>query len=405
MKLSFLALLGLGALLSLASPTPATIQREYAGQDTAPIQRRDDGPSPYIKRPPSKPFSTFDEVVVFVPPANYTDPKVLYARTVLLENGNLLATWENYSPEPPPVYFPIFKSTDGGLTWHEISRVTDQVNHWGLRYQPMLYELPAAVGAYPAGTVLLAGNSIPTNLSNTQIDVYASLDKGYTWHFVSHVAAGGEAVPDDGLTPVWEPFLKYYDGQIICYYSDQRDPLHGQKLSHQVSADLKHWGPVVDDVAYSDYYARPGMTTVAELPNRKWIMTYEYGGAPGFTDYSFPVYYRISNSPLTFNSSVGYPILPINNGSEPFSSPYIVWSPAGGKNGTIAVSCGTLSTIFINKALGAIDQWVEYPTPAPVAYSRSLTVMNNPEHLLIAGAGHLPPSTTNNVTVTVIDLP
>lgn len=52
----------------------------------------------------------------------------------------------------------------------------------------------------------------------------------YTWTFVSHVAHGGEALPDNGLTPVWEPFLMLYKGQIVCYYSDQRDSLHGQKL-------------------------------------------------------------------------------------------------------------------------------------------------------------------------------
>jgi hypothetical protein len=39
---------------------------------------------------------------------------------------------------------------------------------------------------------------------------------------------------------------------LICYYSDQRaNTTHGQKLVHQVSTDLKKWGPVVDDV-YGD---------------------------------------------------------------------------------------------------------------------------------------------------------
>jgi hypothetical protein len=126
------------------------------------------------------PFSTFSDVTVFVPPANYTIPKILYARTVLLDDDVLLATWENYSPEPPPVYFPIYRSVDGGETWKEISRVIDQVNGWGLRYQPFLYRLPRSIGGYHEGTILCAGNSIPTNLSNTQIDLYASRDNGYT---------------------------------------------------------------------------------------------------------------------------------------------------------------------------------------------------------------------------------
>lgn len=120
--------------------------------------------------PHLRPFSTFTNVTIFSPPADYNDPRVLYARTVELEGGVLLATWENYSPEPPLVYFPIFESCDGGETWREISKIQDQVNGWGLRYQPFLYELPARVGRYPAGTVLAAGNSIPENLNQTRIE-------------------------------------------------------------------------------------------------------------------------------------------------------------------------------------------------------------------------------------------
>lgn len=43
-------------------------------------------------------FGTFSSRTVYVPASNYTDPRVLYARTVELEKGVLLATWENYSP-------------------------------------------------------------------------------------------------------------------------------------------------------------------------------------------------------------------------------------------------------------------------------------------------------------------
>lgn len=350
-----------------------------------------------------KPFSTFSGVTVFSPPTNYTTPRVLYARTVILDNGDILATWENYSPEPPMVYFPIFRSKDGGETWKEFSQVTDQVNGWGLRYQPFLYKLPRAIGKYPKGTILCAGNSIPTNLNATKIDVYASKDDGKTWKFVSHVASGGAAIPDNGIPAIWEPFLRVYKGKIIIFYSDQRDPKHGQKLVHQVSADLETWDAPVDDVAYSDYFARPGMTTLIKLPNKKWMMTYEYGGGPGFPNYQFPVYYRISDSPLTFNSSVGYPIIVGN--THPISSPYITWSPAGGVNGTILVSCGTLTQVFVNKALGAVDQWTMVDTPAPVAYTRHLRVMQNKNHLMIMGAGSLPPSENTAVTVSVMDVP
>lgn len=163
-----------------------------------------------LHHPRAENLTTFDNNVIFVPPTDYTDPRVLYARTaeLTLNDNTLLATWENYSPEPPLVYFPIYKSVDHGVTWEYISNVTDEVNGWGLRYQPFIYELPVDFGGYKAGTVLVAGNSIPTNLSETKIDVYASTDAGYTWEFVSSVARGGEALPNNGLTPIWEPFIE-----------------------------------------------------------------------------------------------------------------------------------------------------------------------------------------------------
>lgn len=171
-------------------------------------------------------------VTIFDPPANYTVPRTLYARTLLLnqdcETSNvLLATWENYlwDNDTNP-YFPIYQSLDLGETWTERSRVYDQVNGWGLRYQPFLYELAEAIGNFSAGTILLAGNSIPEDLSETQIDLYASTDKGYSWTFVSHIAHGGEALPDNGLTPVWEPFLMLYVLTASHHWAKPLNPHH-----------------------------------------------------------------------------------------------------------------------------------------------------------------------------------
>lgn len=360
--------------------------------------------------PPLSPRSTspsplFSNVTVFTPGANWTDPGVLYARTTELANGDLLATWENYSPEPPMVYAPIFKSTDGGLRWSSIAKVQDQVNGWGLRYQPFLYVLPAKVGKYPAGTVLLATNSIPTDLSETRIDVYASMDSGYTWKFLSHVASGGAAIPDNGVPAIWEPFMMYYKGEIILYFSDQRDPLYGQKLTHTTSKDLLTWSATVDDVRYSTYTDRPGMTTVTLLPNGKYMMTYEFGGGSyNGTVYAFPVYYRINDSPLEFLNSTAYPII-TDKGLQPFGSPYITWSPVGGPEGTILVNCGTLTEVFTNQKLGDVNSWKSIPTPEGVSYTRHLRVLkSNSDHLLIMGGGVLPPSTTNKITVSVIDI-
>ncbi|KAI1091434.1 glycoside hydrolase family 93 protein [Rostrohypoxylon terebratum] len=346
------------------------------------------------------------QVVIFTPPSTYTDPRVLYARTAQLPNDEILATWENYSPEPPAVYFPIYKSSDKGATWTALSNVTDQTYGYGLRYQPFLYVLPEDFAGYRKGDVLLAGSSIPTNLSSTNLELYGSRDSGKTWKFISHVAAGGEAQPNNGLTPVWEPFLLLHKGKLIYYYSDQRDPAHGQKIVHQTSTDLINWGDVVDDVAYPTYSQRPGMPTLALLPNGQYIYTYEYGGGanPANSGY-FPVYYRLSSDPEAINSATDH-VLQTTDGTVPTGSPYVVWSAAGGVNGTIIVSSGCCSEIYINEALGAEGAWKKVSTPEGVSYTRSLHVFQEDQtQLIIAGGGHLPPSTTNQVTLSVMKVP
>ncbi|CAG5163999.1 uncharacterized protein ALTATR162_LOCUS6593 [Alternaria atra] len=354
---------------------------------------------------------TFSRNVIFSPPrnANWTDPGVLYARSAQLPDGSLLATWENYSPEPPKVYFPIFKSTDGGKSWKEFSRVQDTQNGFGLRYQPFIYVLPEKIGGYKAGTVLVSGSSIPTDLSTTEIVLYASKDSGKTWEFVSSIAAGGEARPNNGLTPVWEPFLMMNKKTLICYYSDQRDnATYGQKMVHQTTTDLKKWGPVIDDVAYPTYADRPGMPTIAKLPNGKYIMTYEYGGGPAITtSYQFPVYYKIVSDPEKFGEATGIS-LKSTDGTIPTGSPYVVWSPVGGKNGTIIASAhsGTNasgSEVYINKGLGQ-GPWIKVNTPEGSSYTRHLRVLKDQSKLLIMGGGQLPPSNTNSITVTVVDI-
>lgn len=274
--------------------------------------------------------------------------------------------------------------------------MTDQVNGWGLRYQPFLYLLPQAIGDFAAGTILCAGNSIPTDLSQTKLDLYASTDDGATWSFVSSFASGGTASPTNGVTPVWEPFLMVYENQLVVYYSTQADTAYGQKLAHKVSSDAVNWGDEVNDVAQPTYADRPGMTTVASLPDGSWIMTYEYCGGN-----SCRVYYRISSSPLTFDTATDQAL--VAGSVRPTGSPYIVWSPSGGSNGTLVASASSHTQVFLNTALGEPNSWVEYDTPQTAAYSRHLRVMDNPDNLLIMSAGNL--NSDNWVTLSVMRLP
>ncbi|KAF2396176.1 exo-1,5-alpha-L-arabinofuranobiosidase [Trichodelitschia bisporula] len=341
-------------------------------------------------------------VTIFSPPSSYKIPRVLYARSLLLkeptnDNRVILATWENYSQEPP--WFPIYQSTDLGRTWKEISKVHDQVKGWGLRYQPFLYELEEPIGDFEAGTLLISGSAIPADLSQTWIELYASKDRGRTWKFVSHIVHGGRAIPNNGETPVWEPFLLVHDKKMVVYYSDQRDPKkHGQKLVHQSSKDLINWETLVQDAADPDKEGRPGMPTIAELPNGQFIMTYENCGP-----LHCRVFYRLANDPTRFDRAKEI-TLKATDGTIPNGSPYVVWTRAGGPQGTIVVSSGDRSEVFINRNLGAPGSaWIKTATPASKSYTRSLMVMPNENDILIVGGGVLN-GTRNSVTAVAIDV-
>jgi len=151
---------------------------------------------------------------------------------------------------------------------------------------------------------------------------------------------------------------------------------------------------VVNDVAYKHYADRPGMTVMAYIPPMKqWILVYEYPGTPDlnhaggeqWSGQQFPVYYRLASSPFEFDNDRGYPIT--IRGVQPGSSPYVVWSPVGGPNGTIIVSDNDHWDVFTNSYGGQPDRWEAHETKQMNAYSRALLVpKNQSDHLIILGA-------------------
>ncbi|GFF59242.1 hypothetical protein IFM46972_11327 [Aspergillus udagawae] len=330
----------------------------------------------------------FDNVTVFAPPSNWASHSTSYGRTLLLDHNKthpvLLSTWSFFPPDG--TYLPIYRSKDGGQTWSNYSKVHFSNNGGyvgGSIWQPFLYELPRQVGEYPRGTILASGNAIPHDFSSTNIEVYASLDRGLSWKFVSVVATGGPPNTTNGATPVWEPFISMYEDKLTVYYSDQRDPLHGQKLAHQSTRDLIHWGPVVNDAAYANYTLRPGMTTVARIGNGKYLLSYELANAP---EVPYAVHYRIADNPLKFDEATPY-LLKSRDGTIPAACPYTVWTPVGGPHGTIVMSDGTYSEVFINRENGNPHAWIKVPTGKGVAYTRALTVTPDPSVILFFNGG------------------
>ncbi|KFY29653.1 hypothetical protein V494_08570 [Pseudogymnoascus sp. VKM F-4513 (FW-928)] len=322
-------------------------------------------------------WSTFSNVKIFGPGSDYTAPGVLYGRTEII-GDTLYATAENYSPDTP--FAPIYQSTDGGQTWTHLADVKDSVNGWGITWEPHLYVLPSAVGQYPAGTMLLAADSVPKDRSAYHIDLYASTDQGSTWEFVSNVAkaTGGAAI--------YEPFMLVYQDQLVVYFSDSRDSKYSQKLTHVTSTDLVTWETNVDDVTSPNQGDRPGMPTVASLPNGKYILTYEFGSNSD-GGYHYPVYYKVADSPLDFLGSTGQELIATDGTAAGAGSPYVTWSPVGGDSGTVLVSFAGSGNLFTNKALGESGSWVQLSTNVPSAYSRSIRVLPDSTKLLIVGAG------------------
>lgn len=150
-------------------------------------------------QPKPQPFGTFGENIIWMPGENNT---IGYPRIAELSDGTILAT---ATLDSKPSVFPVFSSSDGGASWKWISNLTDQFNGLGMSAQPAITELPWAVGEFAAGTVLASGNSWGRN--STNIDVYTSTDKGYTWKFVSNVARGSGPSTENGNPCIWEPFI------------------------------------------------------------------------------------------------------------------------------------------------------------------------------------------------------
>ena len=298
--------------------------------------------------------------VVYCPKEDERRPGAMYPRCICLahngeKNGTLLATFECYSHGTP--VFPIYESNDDGESWHRLSEIRDEEKGFGCRFQPHLLELPVTCGTVEEGTILCAGNIIPSDFSSSCLHLYQSTDCGKTWSFLSEIVSGGHAVVDprepDANRPVWEPFLTVTpDGKLICFYSDERRAAgsgYNQLLAHKVSPDGgRTWGEEKIDVAFPGGRLRPGMPVVAALPQGRFIMVYEMVNQD-----KIPVYFRISDSIEDWGDRdfIGNPVCAAD-GSYLTGTPYVSWIPQGGPEGTILVTRRGFSHIMANSRMG-----------------------------------------------------
>ncbi len=321
--------------------------------------------------------TTFTSKIGFV--TMERDPGASYPRVIQLKigaaKGTLLATYAHRGN------LPIYRSTDNGDSWTLLSEVPQ------LRGQPCLYELPVKMGEFPAGTVMACGNGTAgTDPNRRTLDVAVSRDGGKSWAYLSTIATGGigRYNPADraGLlrdqTPVFEPYL-FADSRnrLVAYFSDERDKKNGysQLLDHVVSDDGgRSWGPLVYDVAIPDGLSRPGMPIVARDGKGKFYMSYEMVSAPGYAlePRTNAMHFRTSAD----GDDWGDPKVPGTLIQDrwrqfPNGTPYLVWSPWGGHDGTLVASARSVvrddigrigQGMFVNRK-GGEGVWTLIETP------------------------------------------
>ncbi len=244
------------------------------------------------------------------------------------DNGKILVAFENWGST-----YPVYRSDDDGESWNYLCNVKDNLNqgYWN-EWMPFLYELPADMGSFEKGTIILAATSIlgsGDNVSASTITLYSSTDLGKTFNAFCNVDEAGGI--DWG---VWEPYFIYEEetGRLFCFYSDDSDPEHSQKLVYKYTTDLVNWSGKYECVACEDSSLRPGMPSIVKLGNGEYYLVYEMVGISGN-----PIYYKKTKSLDDWGdvSDYGKPVKAL--GKTFGSSPYVAWTPVGGECGTLVV--------------------------------------------------------------------
>jgi hypothetical protein len=298
----------------------------------------------------------------------------LYPRAVRLShsptaNGRIISAVVTFSGNSGRETFS--ESTNDGASFAQVGTAAPpaSANGGGLCCGS-LYELPAKVGALPAGTLLWAG-STGSDATNRRmaLQVWQSQDTARTWSYLSSCAVAGNT---GGL---WEPELAVdAAGRLECFYSDETNPtLHSQSLRRVSSADGVRWSTPSDVVAVASQAARPGMPTVRKLPSGRYLMTYELCGTNGCQ-----AYLRGSPDGIDWGAAtdIGTRVTAVD-GQYFAHAPTLAWVDNRTANGRLllvgqmlfntagGVSGGNGHTLFVNTE-GGSGGWYEITAPVSV---------------------------------------
>lgn len=205
-----------------------------------------------------------------------SDETLLYPRAIRLQhsgaaNGRIVAIATAFPNGPAGA---VFSSTDGGITFGPLGRVSDPVAASTGLCCTTLFELPEQIGSLPAGTLLWAG-AVGQGPSERRMSlrVWRSADSGRTWTYLSAIATS----PSNG--GIWEPeFGIDAQGRLTATYADETRAGRSQVLSLATSTDAVSWTPGRIVVQGPSGNNRPGMPTVRRLPSGRYLMTYEVCG-------------------------------------------------------------------------------------------------------------------------------
>jgi hypothetical protein len=174
----------------------------------------------------------------------------------------------------------IFQSRDAGRSFRQVATIAEPDGTRG-RGQccGALFELPRALGALPAGTLLWAnttGWEVAPGERRVKQRLWQSPDRGRTWRFL------GDMAVSPNQYNAWEPELSMAaDGQLVVFWADESDKArHDQKIVQARSRDGVHWTDQRDTVTSSDFFVRPGMPGVRQLPDGSYFMVYEVCNLP-----------------------------------------------------------------------------------------------------------------------------
>ncbi|HEY6738578.1 MAG TPA: family 16 glycoside hydrolase [Actinopolymorphaceae bacterium] len=323
-----------------------------------------------------------------------------YARMIRLahageQNGRLLATWEHWHDDGTPAEFEIRSSDDNGETWQTLATVGDPQTGPGhpvsRMWQPFLFEFPHEIGGYAAGTLLLVGNTVPSDGSFTEFVAWRSSDHGRTWAYEGVIQRGGTFGQG-----IWEPFLTLDKrGRLLMYFADERDaPTHSQMIVHVVSTDGgRTWGPVVRDVASAVPGDRPGMPTVVRMGERgEYALSYEICGRP-----HCEVRLKYSRDGARWSDPTDLGVrAQTTDGRYLGHSPYVTWLPTPDGGQLVLAAQRVFSDIgdqpteedyravFVNTEKGR-GPWSWAPAPWRVSNASSSCNANYSPHLMPDG--------------------